>query len=269
MNDAAIARVWPARDVTALDQEQLAECYVINDRSIQSVRVNFVASIDGAATDHGLSGGLSGEADKRVFNILRTLCDVVLVGAGTMRAEGYGPMRLDESSVRSRRANGLADQPVFAIVSGTLGLDPQSTVFTKAPVRAVVVTVEAASHAEKEALSRVADVIVCGEEKLDAGAMLDAFAQRGLRQVLCEGGPTLFGTLLQANCVDELCLTISPLIEAGYAHRIVIGSLAKARRMTLHHILVSDGTLMLRYSCERPYRARLATTANHHLDAIT
>ena len=135
MKDATIGWGWPSRDAAALDDEQLAGCYAINDRSRQSVRFNFVASIDGAATDHGLSGGLSGQADKRVFDILRRLCDVVLVGAGTVRAEGYGAMRLDPASVQLRRANGLADQPVFAIVSGTLGLDPESTVFTEAPVR--------------------------------------------------------------------------------------------------------------------------------------
>ena len=73
MNDAAISRVWPPRDAAALDDDQLAECYAIDDRSRQSVRVNFVASIDGAATDHGLSGGLSGPADKRVFDLLRRL----------------------------------------------------------------------------------------------------------------------------------------------------------------------------------------------------
>jgi riboflavin biosynthesis pyrimidine reductase len=247
MKDAAIGWGWPSRDAMALDDEQLAGCYAINDRSSQSVRVNFVASIDGAATDHGLSGGLSGKADKRVFDILRRLCDVVLVGAGTVRAEGYGAMRLNQASVQLRRANGLADHPVFAIVSGTLGLDPESPVFTKAPVRALVVTVGASSHVKREALSRVTDVLVCGEERLDVGVMLDAFAKRGLRQVLCEGGPTLFGTLLDADRVDELCLTISPLIEAGDAHRIVVGTLEKARRMTLHHVLVSDGTLMLRY----------------------
>ena len=247
MKDATIGRGWPSRDAAVLDDEQLAECYAINDRSRQSVRVNFVASIDGAATDHGLSGGLSGQADKRVFDLLRRLCDVILVGAGTVRAEGYGAMRLDPASVQLRRANGLADQPVFAIVSGTLGLDPESPVFTKAPVKAIVVTVGASSHVKKEALSRVADVLVCGEERLDVGVMLDAFAKRGLRQVLCEGGPTLFGTLLDADCVDELCLTISPLLEAGDAHRIVAGAPEKARRMALHHVLVSDSTLMLRY----------------------
>jgi riboflavin biosynthesis pyrimidine reductase len=247
VKDATIGWGWPSRDAIALDDEQLAACYAINDRSRQSVRVNFVASIDGAATDHGLSGGLSGKADKRVFDLLRSLSDVILVGAGTMRAEGYGAMRLDPESVLSRRGKGLTDEPVFAIVSGTLDLDPESPAFTKAPVKALVVTVEASSRVKKEALSRVADILVCGEKKLDVGAMLDAFAKRGLRQVLCEGGPTLFGTLLDADRVDELCLTISPLIEAGDAHRIVLGTLEKARRMRLHHVLVSDGTLMLRY----------------------
>ena len=247
MKDAAIACAWPSRGVTALTDGELARCYATEDRSRQSVRVNFVASIDGAATDHGLSGGLSGKADKRVFDLLRRLSDVILVGAGTVRAEGYSAMRLDPASVQWRRQNGLADQPVFAIVSGTLDLDPGSPALTMAPVKAVVVTVEASSRTKKEALSRVADVLVCGHNELDVDVMLDALAKRGLRQVLCEGGPTLFGTLLDANRVDELCLTVSPLIEGGDARRILVGTPEKARRMTLHHVLVSDGTLMLRY----------------------
>jgi riboflavin biosynthesis pyrimidine reductase len=247
MTDASIGRGWPSTATTVLDDDQLAGCYAIDDRNLQTVRVNFVASIDGAATDHGLSGGLSGPADKRVFDILRRLCDVVVVGAGTLRAEGYGPMRLDEASIQWRRAHGWADQPVFAIVSGTLGLESESTVFTEAPVRAIVVTVGASSRAKKEALSRVADVVVCGEERLDVRVMLAELAKRGLSQVLCEGGPTLFETLLDADCVDELCLTISPLIEAGNARRIAAGPLPETRRMALHHVLVSDSTLMLRY----------------------
>jgi riboflavin biosynthesis pyrimidine reductase len=242
-----ISRGWPLRDAAVLDDGQLAACYAINDRNTQSVRVNFVASIDGAVTEHGLSGGLSGHADKRVFDLLRRLSDVILVGAGTVRAEGYGAMRLDPASVQLRRASGLTDQPVFAIVSGTLRLDPESAVFTGAPVNAIVVTVGASSRVKKEAFSRVADVLVCGEERLDVNVMLDAFAKRGLRQVLCEGGPTLFGTLLDADRVDELCLTISPLLEAGGARRIVASAPEKARCMLLHHVLVSDGTLMLRY----------------------
>jgi riboflavin-specific deaminase-like protein len=246
MTDETISRAWPPA-ATALNDDQLLECYAIADRSKPSVRFNFVSSIDGAATADGLSAGLSGKADKRVFDILRRLCDVVLVGAGTLRAEGYGAMRLDGTAVQWRRANGLADQPVFAIVSGRLNLDAASTVFTKAPVRAIVVTVEASPHARKEALSRVADVVVCGEESLDVRGMLVELAKRGLRQVLSEGGPTLFGTLLEADCVDELCLTVSPLIAGGHAPRIAAGALPGTRRMALHHVLVSHSTLMLLY----------------------
>ncbi len=247
MSNAVIAQAWPAPVAAPLDDERLIECYAAG-RAARSLRMNFVSSVDGAATAGGLSAGLSSPADKRVFDILRRLCDVVLVGAGTVRAEGYGAMRLDEASVQWRRANGLADQPVFAIVSGALRLDPGSAVFTEAPVRAIVVTIGASAGAKKEALSRVADVLVCGAERLDVSAMLDGLAKRGLRQVLCEGGPTLFGALLEADCVDELCLTISPQIEAGEAHRIAAGALSRARRMRLHHVLVSGSTLLLRYS---------------------
>jgi riboflavin biosynthesis pyrimidine reductase len=196
VNVATIIRGWPVRDVAPLGDDQLAECYAINGGNTQSVRVNFVASIDGAATDHGLSGGLSGHADKRVFDLLRRLSDVILVGAGTVRAEGYGAMRLDPASVQLRRASGLADQPVFAIVSGTLGLDPESAVFTDAPVKAIVVTLGASSDVKKEAFSRVADVLVCGKERLDVNVMLDAFAQRWLRQV--RTAPSCCGTCARA-----------------------------------------------------------------------
>ena len=246
MSDAVIARGWPVPAATVLDDERLIECYAAG-RGARSVRMNFVSSLDGAATTGGLTAGLSSPADKRVFDILRRLCDVVLVGAGTVRAEGYGAMRLDPASIQWRRANGLADQPVFAIVSGALRLDPRSAVFTEAPVRAVVVTVGASASAKKEALSRVADVLVCGEERLDVGAMLGELARHGLRQVLCEGGPSLFGTLLEADCVDELCLTLSPQLEAGAAPRIATGALPQVRRMRLHHVLVSGSTLLLRY----------------------
>lgn len=126
-------------------------------------------------------------------------------------------------------------------------------VFTEAPVRAIVVTTGASPHAKREALSRVADVIVCGEEKLDARGMLGELAKRRLRQVLCEGGPTLFGALLEADGVDELCLTISPSIEAGDAPRIAAGELEQLRRMALRHVLVSASTLMLVYRRDDPH----------------
>jgi riboflavin biosynthesis pyrimidine reductase len=245
MNGAAIAQAWPA-PAAPLDDERLTERYAAG-RAARSLRMNFVSSVDGAATAGGLSAGLSGAADKRVFDILRRLCDAVLVGAGTVRAEGYRAMRLDAAAVEWRRAHGLADHPVFAIVSGALQLDPGSPVFGEAPVRPVVVTLGASPSAKRAALSRVADVLICGGPRLDAGLMLGELAGRGLRQVLCEGGPTLFGALLEADCVDELCLTLSPQIEAGAARRIAAGAIPQARRMALRHALVSGSTLLLRY----------------------
>jgi riboflavin biosynthesis pyrimidine reductase len=250
MSDSSIAPARPAPAAAALDDERLTQCYAL-DRGARSLRMNFVSSIDGAATAGGLSAGLSGAADKRVFDILRRLCDAVLVGAGTVRAEGYGAMRLERAALEWRRARGLAEHPVFAIVSGALHLDPGSAVFAEAPVRPVVVTVAASAGAKKDALARVADVLVCGDEKLDPTVMLGELAKRGLRQVLCEGGPTLFGTLLEADCVDELCLTISPQIEAGAARRIAAGAIPQARRMGLRHALVSGSTLLLHYLRER------------------
>lgn len=245
----AIDRIWP-RPAGDLDDEQLLTSFAVS--APQWMRVNFVASVDGAVSANGLSGGLSGAADKRVFDLLRRLCDVVLVGAGTVRAEGYGPMRLEPDAAAWRSASGRAAQPVFAIVSGSLNLDPASRVFTEAPVRAIVVTTGASPVAKRGALARVADVIVCGDDALDVDAMLAEFARRGLGHVLCEGGPTLYGTILAADRADELCLTASPVLEAGIAGRITSGLLSEPLKLTLTQVLASDGTLMLRYLRPRP-----------------
>jgi riboflavin biosynthesis pyrimidine reductase len=211
------------------------------------LRVNFVSSVDGAATHNGLSGGLGTDADHRVFGILRRLCDCVLVGAGTVRAEGYGPMRVDDASAEWRSANGLAAQPAFAIVSARLDLDPTSRIFTDAPVRPIVVTTAASPADRRGALADVADILVAGDGSLDAAAVAAALTERGLGRILCEGGPSLFGTLLAADVVDELCLTLSPRLEAGNAPRIANGALPSARGLALAGVLESEDTLLLRY----------------------
>ena len=209
------------------------------------MRVNFVSSVDGAATVKGKSGGLGGEADHRVFNILRTLCDVVVVGSGTVKAEGYGAMILEASSVDARVATGLQPQPTFAIVSGSLNLDPTSDVFTKAPVRPLIITSKSAPP--NEALAKVADIVVCGSKIVDPALMVSALAERRLTRIHCEGGPSLFGSLLAADVVDELCLTVSPLLVGGDSGRIVKGAVPDARGMSLAGILRSENTLLLRY----------------------
>jgi riboflavin biosynthesis pyrimidine reductase len=215
------------------------------------LRVNFVSSIDGAVTIDGKSGGLGGDADRRVFDILRRLCDVVLVAAGTVRKEGYGAMVLDDAAVDARVALGLKPQPVFAIVSGSLDLDPTSDIFTKAPVKPIVLTSSSADELRRERLATVADVIDCGEKTVAAAALVEALQERGLTHIHCEGGPSLFGELLAADVVDELCLTVSPLLASGDSARIAHGALDAPRGMSLAGVLRSDDTLLLRYTRTR------------------
>jgi riboflavin biosynthesis pyrimidine reductase len=236
------------RPGASLSDDELTALYAVADRTVPWLRVNFVSSIDGAGTHDGLTAGLGTPADKRVFDILRRLCDVVLVGAGTVRAEGYGPMRLEKPAVRWRRGHGLPDHPVFAIVSAGLDLDPAHRIFTDAPVRPIVVTVDAAPADRRDALAGVADVLVAGESHVDTERMLALLSERGLPQVHSEGGPHLFADFLRADTVDEVCLTISPFAEGPGAGRIVAGSPTGVQRpMELAHSLSSEGTLLLRY----------------------
>ena len=239
-----IDRIWPT-PASDLDDDQLLAAF--DQRGHPWLRVNFVSSVDGAVTDDGRSGGLSGEADKRIFELLRRLTDVVLVGAGTVRVEGYGPMRVSDESVAWRLAHGLIAHPVFAIASGSLDLDPDSRIFTEAPVRPIVITTERPSAQARARFEPVADVVVAGKNSLDIPAMVAALAERGLEQVHSEGGPTLFGTMLAADCVDELSLTVSPMLESGDARRIASGYLPEPLKIDLAQVLVSRGELMLRY----------------------
>lgn len=229
-----------------LSDESLLALYADESKK-EWLRVNFVSSIDGAVTRGAVSGDLGGEADLRVFALLRRLADVVLVAAGTVRAEGYGPMVLGDEAAVARRVAGLPPHPVFAIVSGSLGLDPASRVFTEAPVRPVVVTIGSSPARRRSELAAVADVLVCGEDALDVGRMRAQLAERALGRIHCEGGPSLLGALLAADAVDELCLTISPTLEAGESGRVARGPIPLPREQRLAHVLTAGDVLLLRY----------------------
>ncbi|MGV8881700.1 MAG: pyrimidine reductase family protein [Rhodoglobus sp.] len=236
---ARIDRLWPEPADDLSDDD-------IVDRGEPGVRVNFISSVDGAATTGGLSGGLGDDSDHRRFELLRRAADVVVVGAGTVRAEGYGPLRVSDASARWRSEHGLPEHPVFAIVSGSLDLDPASRIFTEAPVRPIVVTMEKAQGVD--AFADVADVIIAGAEHADLPATLAALTERGLVRVLCEGGPSLFGSLLAVDRVDELYLTVAPRLEAGDARRIASGDIPQPRHLALRTVLRSGDTLLLTYA---------------------
>jgi riboflavin biosynthesis pyrimidine reductase len=235
-----------------LGEPDLAARYAVPDGAGPHLRMNFVASPDGAATLDGLTEGLQTPGDNRVFALLRDLADVVLVGAGTVRDEGYGPLRPGQGRRQRRREHGRAEVPVLAVVSGRLDLDPGAELFTAATVRPVVITHRASPASARAALAEVAEVIVAGESAVDLPGALVALADRGLRRILCEGGPHLFGSLLAAGCVDELCLTLTPVLAGPGAGRIVAGPLVPAPVPTrLAHLLEEDGALFCRYAVLR------------------
>lgn len=225
--------------VQDLDDSALAGHYAYPDAlTAPFVRVNFVSSADGAVTVAGRSGGLGTDADRRVFGLLRELAEVVLVGAGTVRAEDYRGAR------RSTRGRDLP--PPIAVVTGSADLDPEARLFADTRVPPIVLTTAGAPVRRRERLAAAgADVAVLDD--LGPESLLGELGRRGLHRVLCEGGPSLFGALLGADAVDELCLTVAPLLVAGDAGRIAVGGAAPPREMALAGALTEEDTLLLRY----------------------
>jgi riboflavin biosynthesis pyrimidine reductase len=230
-----------------LDRADVLERYLVADRSVPHLRLNFIASLDGAATRDGVSGALGNADDHLVFGVLRMLSDVIVVGAGTVRSEGYGGIRLPAEDVAWRLKHGLAAQPPIAVVSSRLDLSPEHALFSDAVVRPIVITHAGSPTEKRAALAAVADVLVCGVDAVDPLLMRQALVERGLRQQLCEGGPALFGALIEADAVDELCLTLSPVLDAGPAGRISASPVTTPRPMRLGHALPAGDFLFLRY----------------------
>jgi riboflavin biosynthesis pyrimidine reductase len=214
------------------------------------LRANMVASADGAASLGGASAGLSSPADRHVFGLLRTVADVILVGAATARAERYAPVRPRELWRHLR--DGRAPTPPIAVVSARLDLDPASRLLANSPphARTIVITGGSSPAGRRAELAKYADVIVAGDEAVDLKAAAAALAGRGYPRMLAEGGPHLLAQLLAADLLDELCLTIGPLMTGPGAGRIVAGALAPDHPLPLrlaHVIEDDDGFLLCRY----------------------
>jgi riboflavin biosynthesis pyrimidine reductase len=212
------------------------------------LRANMVTTADGAASLNGVTQGISSDTDRRVFALLRTLCDVILVGASTVREEKYKPARPRE--LWSHLRHGRPPTPPIAVVSGRLDLDPDSPLITAAPAnaRTIIITAASASAARRDQLARHADIIVAGQDTIDLTTAVDALAERGHRRILTEGGPLLLAGLVAAGLLDELCLTISPLMAGPGASRIVAGAEAGPLRLRLAHVLEDQGYLLCRYT---------------------
>jgi riboflavin biosynthesis pyrimidine reductase len=248
-----VRRLFPGTgggDDAALDDAGLVEAYRLP--AGRSLRVNFVASLDGAITVDGVSEGLGSPGDRRVFRVLRALADCVLVGHGTAAAEGYGPILEDSPVGRLRTSIGRPPTAPVVVVSRRASLAPDSGLVTGAVSPTVLVTCEAADPDRRAALEDAGvTVLLCGEDDVELPLLCDRLADLGHEQVLCEGGPSLLHAALTAGVVDELDLSVAPALVGGEARLLGDAALPGVVRLALHQLLEEDGVLFTRYAVSR------------------
>ncbi|MFI1962760.1 pyrimidine reductase family protein [Streptomyces pathocidini] len=244
----------PAESDGTWSLEALAAAYAYPERPGASgrawLRGNMVSSIDGAAHHDGRSQPLSSDADMRIFGVLRGLADVVVVGAETVRKEGYRPARARQAFAERRAALGQAPAPVIAVVSASLDLDFTAPLFTE-PLAPTIVLTGASHHIHSADAARAAgaEVIIAGDgEGIEPHRGVEALADRGHTRLLTEGGPRLLGQFAAGGDLDELCLTLAPFVTVGAAPRIMDGhAIADPERFALTSVLEEAGFLFTRY----------------------
>jgi riboflavin biosynthesis pyrimidine reductase len=231
--------------------------------------LNMVETVDGRATLKGRSGALSDPADHALFIALRTAADAVLVGAGTVRTERYGRMLRDQSLRALRQQRGLDPEPLACIVSGRLALSEEIPLLREPDARVVIVT---ASEASLPALPAQVDYVRTAGGRLDLLAAIGEIGERfGVTTLLCEGGPHLARELLASELLDEIFLTVSPLLaggepSGGEALRILAGAeLDPPVGLELLGVLHSGSSLFLRYGVSARERVSRETIESSSL----
>jgi riboflavin biosynthesis pyrimidine reductase len=216
--------------------------YAFPDIDRPWLRTNFVTTLDGAAHDvGGVTASLGGDTDTALFAHLRTLADLILVGAGTTRIEKYGPTSGGTS--RDDDAPSSRGTAPIAIVSRRLEIPER----LRTPGVIVVTTTDASTERVDELTAAGVDVIAHGDVTVDWPAVLATFAARGWFKINCEGGPSLHGELVSQGLVDDLCLTIAPVLTAGDAPRIAHSRLPVAENMRLAHAVPVGDVLFTRW----------------------
>lgn len=216
------------------------------------VMANVVTSADGATALAGESRELSGPADREVFHALRAIADAVMVGAATVRADRYGPMRPPPAVADARVRRGQAPVAPIVVVSRSLDLDWDSPLFVEADIPTIVAAPTDAPEEGRAAARDAGELIVAGTGATDLGPVLEEVARRGLPSVLCEGGPGMFAELAEGGLLDELFLAISPQLVAGGAQRVLPGALlVPPLALRIVALLEGDGFVFLRYEVVR------------------
>lgn len=238
----------------AVDDDELYRLYAYPTGVRRCVvRANAIASLDGGATTGGTSGGLGGAGDRHLFAVQRELADVIVVGAGTARAENYGGARMSVAQRQRRRARGQSEIPPIALVTRSGEIEHDLGVLTGSEVRPLVLTCTAAAGDARSRVGGAAEVIDCSAGdpgRVDLVTLLALLADRGLMRVLSEGGPSLLGAFIDAGLLDEMCLTAAPVLVGGGAVRIAAGAGDGLTAMRRSHVLAdTEGYLYTRYVC--------------------
>jgi len=206
--------------------------------------LNFATTLDGRAAISGKSGSIGSDTDTEMLQRLRTRVDAVMIGAGTMRAERYGRIVSDPDLRAYRERTGLTHDPLGVIVSNRMELPWDAGLFTDGGGRVVIFT--ASDQEPPETATPVTVVRHPDGVELDR-ALEWLVTERGIKSVLCEGGPTLHGRLREGGLADELFLTIAPKIAGGEGPRVLEGALPDVDQVELAWLLESDSELFTRY----------------------
>jgi riboflavin biosynthesis pyrimidine reductase len=239
-------------NVDKIADGQLADHYAYPD-DLQKcwVRGNMISSLDGGATEDGKSGGLGSPGDRAVFNLMRQAADVILMGAATVRIENYSGVQLSVAQRQERQRRGQAEVPPIAVVTASAALEPDTKFFTRTETPPLILTATKTVADAKHRLGAVAEVLdASGADptRVDPAVALRILAQRKLFRVLTEGGPSLLSLLIENDLLDELCLTVAPVLVGGVARRIATGPGHTFTRMRPAHLLTDDqGYLYMRY----------------------
>ena len=230
-----------------VDDQFLLERYSSEQRPF--VRFNFVSSIDGSSQADGLSGGLGSPGDRRVFSLLRRLADVILVGAGTVRAEGYEGQLLSEADMAWRIERELPPQPVLALISHGLHLEPTAPVFTQSPVPVLLFTSVHVADEQREAFGSNVTLVQVSDK--DGGCepqeIVAYLHSQGHSFIHAEGGPHIFGQFAAAGAVDSACISYSPVLVAGDGMRIAVHEQQAFLAFELHSLFEEDSMLFCDY----------------------
>lgn len=235
------------------DDDRLADYYSYpGDLDRCWVRANMIASLDGGATDDGTVGGLAGPGDRALFSRMRQEADVILVGAATVRIENYAGAQMSATQRLERHRRGQAEVPPIAVVTHTADFEHDARLFTRSEVPPLILTCSDSVEEAQRCLGGLAEVLDASDrltDRVDPAAVLSILAGRGLLRVLTEGGPQLLSLFIEHDLIDEMCVTIAPILVGGSARRIAAGSGEAHTRMRRSHLLTdAEGYLYSRYT---------------------